>query len=48
MGYRTLTHNNLGHTSHHFTAHDRTRQRPEDKRTILSCWCGEIVEEVSK
>ena len=46
MGYRNITRNEFGHQSHLFVAHDSKRQRRTDTRVILSCWCGEVVQEV--
>ncbi len=46
MGYRTITLNESGHQSHLFVLHDFKRQGQYSNKIILSCWCGETVEEV--
>ena len=45
-GYRTITKNKLGHKYHHFILHNSKLAEPTDRLPRLSCWCGEVVEEV--
>jgi len=46
MGYRNIIENSLGHYYHLFRLHTRKLSEPENTPTMLSCWCGEVVEEV--
>ena len=46
MGYRNINKNSLGHYYHSFRLRTRKLSQPENTAIMLSCWCGEVVEEV--